>query len=135
MSTFAVNFGMPYAVTTAWLYLDVVQPVPADRHYVVGIKAYADGRPLELKSRGWHFSQHLQTHFSYLPRQDAAAVVKLPGLVLGEEITRLEVQPMVWARGAVPVEEIIVSAWAVMPGSEGTSTIFRAEAETGVHHG
>lgn len=134
MSTYAVSFGMPYAVTTAWLYLDVVRPVPAERQYVVGIKAFAQDRLLELESKGWHFSQHLQTHFSYLPRQDAAAVVKLPALVLGEEITRLEIQPLAWARGVVPAEEIVSSAWVAMPGTEGSSTIFRAEAETGVQH-
>ena len=87
MSTYELNFGVPYGVTTARVYLDVLTPVDADRQYVVGLRAMAGDRVVDLDSPGWHYSKHLQTKFCYLPRRSEPGMAKLPLLTVGREVT------------------------------------------------
>lgn len=134
MSTYELNFAMPYAVTTACLYLDVKRPVDGDRQYVIGVRAMAGTSPVDLDSPGWHFSERLQTKFCYLPSQGAPGIVKLPPLVVGREISVLEITPRAWARGVLPVDDTIASVWAVMPDVGGSSTVFQLESLTEAAH-
>ncbi|MER7073738.1 hypothetical protein [Terrabacter sp. NPDC000476] len=126
MSTYELNFGVPYGVTTARVYLDVLTPVDADRQYVVGLRAMAGDRVVDLDSPGWHYSKHLQTKFCYLPRRSEPGMAKLPLLTVGREVTHLEVQPLAWARGSAPVEEVVGSVWLATPDPAGGTTIFEA---------
>ena len=129
-STYELNFGMPYAITTMSLYLDVARGGVKAREYVVCVSASREEQALELASPGWHYSQQLDSKFCYLPAQDGAGVVRLPPLVVGREVSRIEVAARAWARGAVPAGETVNSVWATLSDSSGGSTIFQATPVT-----
>ena len=101
MSTYELNFGMPYGLTTMSLYVDVGQAELASRQYVVCVEALAGDEAVDLESVGWTYSHNLQAKFCYLPESSVPGVVRLPPLSVGREISILRVgAPRLGPRGA-----------------------------------